>query len=265
MDFILNDFSRWYIKIIRDRVWPLYEGKDKNAAFYTLITVTDHLVKLLAPISPFISEDIYQNVLKKFKKGLESVHMYDLPKPDKRRINKKLEKEMEIIKRIAEVSNFSRQKSGLKLRWPIKRLIIVTKDKEVKRAVKALDDILLNMCNVKSVKVATKKPKGKFSESEFDENKVLLDLTEDEELFEERLYRELTRKIQSTRKENNLVVKDRISLTLKSDEKTEETLKKSVSDLKKDVGAKTIEIGKLKGKSSSELVFRDKKIKISFF
>ena len=53
MDFILNDFSRWYIKIIRDRVWPLYEGKDKNAAFYTLLVVTDHLVKLLSPITPF--------------------------------------------------------------------------------------------------------------------------------------------------------------------------------------------------------------------
>jgi len=264
MDFILNDFSRWYIKIIRDRVWPLYEGKDKDAAFYTLLVVTDHLVKLLAPIAPFISEDIYQNVLRNFRKGLESIHMYDLPKPNKKLINKKLEKEMEIIKRIAEVSNFARQKSGLKLRWPVKRLIVVTKDKEIKKAVKSLENILLNMCNVKSVKVASKVPKGKFAESEFDENNVLLDLEEDKEILEERLYRELTRKIQAMRKENRFVVKDTISLTLKSDPETEKSLKKFVSTLKKDVGAKVVEIGKTGGNYSSELVFKNKSIKIGF-
>ena len=264
MDFILNDFSRWYIKIIRDRVWPLYEGKDKNAAFYTLLVVTDHLVKLLSPITPFISEDVYQNVLRKFRKGLESVHMYDLPKPDKKRINKKLEQKMEVVKRIAEVSNFARQKSGLKLRWPVKRLIILTKDKNVKSAVKSLDDILKNMCNTKSVKIATKKPKGNFAESEFDKNIVLVDLEEDKEILEERMYRELTRKIQSMRKETKFVVKDRIELTLKSDSETENSLKKFVTTLKKDVGAKLVEIGKLEGKNTSELVFLDKSIKIGF-
>jgi len=264
MNFILNDLSRWYIKLVRDRVWPLYKGKDKNSAFYTLVVVTESLVKLLAPICPFIAEDIYQNVLKNFKKGLQSVHMHEFPKPNKRLINKRLEKNMEVIKQIAEASNFARQKVNLKLRWPVKELIVVTKDKDVKKAVKSLKKVISGICNAKSVRLKTKPPKGKFTESEFGENKVLLDLTEDKTIMKERIYRELTRKIQALRKEYKFVVKDRIRLTLKSDVDTEKSLKKFKKDLKRDVGAKIVEVGKLKGKYDGELVFKDKKVGIKF-
>jgi isoleucyl-tRNA synthetase len=264
MNFILNDLSRWYIKLIRDRTWPLYEGKDKDAAFYTLVIVIDNLVKFLAPICPFIAEDVHQNVLKKFRKGLESVHMYEFPEPDKRMINKKLEEEMEVVKQISEVSNFARQKVNLKLRWPVKEMLIVTQDKKIKSAVEDLKTVLMDMCNVKSVKAVTKEPKGNFGESEFEKNKILLDLSEDKEIFEDRLYRELTRKIQGMRKNCKFVVEDRIKLTLKSDADNEKSLKKFVKSLKRDVGAKIIEIGKLEGKYSDELKFNDKILLISF-
>jgi isoleucyl-tRNA synthetase len=264
MDFILNDLSRWYIKVIRDRTWPLYEGEDKDAAFYTLVIVTENLVKLLAPICPFIAEDVYQNVLRKFIKGLESVHMYELPKPDKKMIDKKLEEEMEVIKQISEISNFARQKVNLKLRWPVKKMLVVTQDKKIKSSVEDLKSVLIDMCNVKSIEVVSRKPKGNFTESEFENNKILLDLSEDKELFEDRLYRELTRKIQEMRKNCKLIVEDRIKLTLKSDLETEKSLKKFIENLKRDVGAKTIEIGKTAGKYPVELKFNDKKIEIKF-
>jgi isoleucyl-tRNA synthetase len=264
MNFILNDFSRLYIKVIRDRVWPLYEGKDKEAAFYTLVNVTENLVKMLAPICPFVAEDVYQNVLKKFKKDLESVHMCEFPRPNDKLINKKLEEEMEVVKQIFEISNFARQKVNLKLRWPVKQMLVVTKDKKIKSAVEDLKTVLMDMCNVKSVKAVAKETKGNFAESEFEKNKILLDLSEDKEIFEDRLYRELTRKIQEMRKNCKLVVEDRIKLTLKSDDETEKSLKKFSESLKKDVGAKTAEIGGLEGKYSDELKFNDKKIEIKF-
>jgi isoleucyl-tRNA synthetase len=78
-DFILNDFSRWYIKLIRDRVWPSYEGKDKAAAMYTLYEVSRNVVRLLAPITPFLAEHVYQNVLKPLGEKKESVHLCDWP------------------------------------------------------------------------------------------------------------------------------------------------------------------------------------------
>jgi len=264
MDFILNDFSRWYIKIIRDRVWPLYEGKDKYSAFYTLVTVTENLVKLLAPICPFVAEDIYQNVVKKFKKGLESVHMHEFPKPNEKLINKKLEKQMEIVKALVEASHAARQKANLKLRWPVKRMFVVTKNKDVKLAMRALKKIILEICNVESVKIVTKSPKGNYAESEFEKNKVFLDLTEDKKILGKRLYRELTRKIQALRKEHKFVVNERIKLSLKSDRDTEKELKKNVKVLKIDVGAKTVGVGVLKGKYTGELKFKDKTVSIAF-
>jgi len=264
MNFILNDFSRWYIKIIRDRVWPLYEGKDKNAAFYTLVTVTENLVKLLAPICPFVAEDIYQNIVKKFKKGLDSIHMYEFPKPNNKLINKRLENQMEIVKTLVETSHAARQKVNLKLRWPVKRMFVLTKNKDVKLAMKGLQKIILEICNVESVKVVTKSPKGNFAESEFNKNKVFLDLTEDKEIVEKRLYRELTRKVQALRKQHNFVVDDRIKLTLKSDSDTEKSLKKNVKSLRTDVGAKTVDVGILKGKYTGELKFGNRVISIRF-
>ena len=264
MDFILNDFSRWYIKLIRDRVWPLYKGKDKNAAFYTLVVVTENLVKLLSPICPFIAEDIYQNVLRNFKKGLASVHLHNLPKTNRRLIKKTLEKQMEIIKQIAEVSNNARQKSGLKLRWPVKKLIVYTNNKEMKMAIKSLESVLLNICNVKAVKVVSKVPKGNYAEADFNHNKVLLDLTEDKEIFEERLIRELTRLVQDMRKKNNFVVNDKINLTLKSDTTMEDNLRKNKDLIASETGCSTVEVGVLEGKYNGELVFQDKKIEIKF-
>jgi hypothetical protein len=140
----------------------------------------------------------------------------------------------------------------------------VTKDKDIKSAVKSLKKILLNSCNVKSIKVVLKEPKGDFVGYEFGQNKVLLDLTEDKEMYEDRICRELTRKIQDLRKRCKFVVTDRIKLSLKSDPPVEEILKKFAEEIKKEVGAETIEIGTLKGKNKGELVFQNKKIEISF-
>jgi hypothetical protein len=143
-------------------------------------------------------------------------------------------------------------------------LFVVTKDKNIKSAVKSLKKILLNSCNVKSIKIVQKEPKGDFIESEFEQNKVLLDLTEDKEMYEDRLCRELTRKIQDLRKQYKFVVTDRIKLSLKSDQPIEEILKKFVEEIKKEVGAETVEIGVLKGKNEGELVFQEKKVQIKF-
>jgi isoleucyl-tRNA synthetase len=264
MNFILNDLSRWYIKLVRDRVWPLYERKDKYSAFYTLVTVTENLTKLLAPICPFIAEDVYQNIVKKFKKGLESVHMLEFSKPNKRMINKKLEEEMEIIKAIVEASLAARQKVNLKLRWPVKRIIVITKDEKVRKATISLKSIVLTASNAKKLEILKKEPKGNFSDSQFDGNRVLIDLAEDKAMLEEAMYRELTRKIQAIRKDKKFVVGDKINLTIKSDLETEKILKKFVDDLKKDVGASSVEIGKLEGEYSGEFEFRNRRIMLKF-
>ncbi|MBS3052499.1 MAG: isoleucine--tRNA ligase [Candidatus Aenigmarchaeota archaeon] len=263
-DFILNDFSRWYIKLIRDRVWPTYTGSDKDAAYYTLFTITENLVKMLAPITPVIAEHIYQEIVKPVKKKIESVHMLDLPVADKKMINKDLEDQMELAKQMFEACSSARQEAKIKLKWPIKAMLLQTNEKRVRQTVKSLQKVLLSMCNVKKIEFVRKLPKGKFVEGTFDKYKLYLNLIEDEEIYQERLYRELTREIQEMRKKGNFIVSDEIFLTLRSDDETQKILNKYSKNLQLEVGANKIQIGELKGKHAGELNFNKKKISIAF-
>ncbi|HKZ45475.1 MAG TPA: isoleucine--tRNA ligase, partial [archaeon] len=263
-DFILNDFSRWYIKIIRDRVWPDYTEQDKQAAFYTLLEITETLSRLLAPFNPFLSEQVYQEIVKPLKGGLKSVHMCDWPEPNKRLVDKKLEESMEIVKKIFESCASARNQAKIKLRWPVKQILVFTKNKNVDLAVKQLNDVLSRMCNSKSVSTVKAEPKGEFSFADFEFGKVFVDRKLDKNLLEQSLIRELVRQIQDMRKKSGLQVKDRISLTLNSSEDVNTTLEKNAKELMKEVGASKVAVGKLQGKHTGSLEFDNKKIEIAF-
>ncbi len=144
--FIVEDLSRWYVKIVRDRVWVEGEVSTKLAVYATLHHVLTTLSKILAPIAPYISEEIYQNL-----DGHHiTVHMCDWPSEEGHWLNPTLEKHMEIARRVVEATSNARQKAGVKLRWPLKR-IVVKGDKDVLEAVKSLDRIIREQTNVKKI------------------------------------------------------------------------------------------------------------------
>jgi isoleucyl-tRNA synthetase len=223
-----------------------------------------NVAKLISPICPFVSEEIYQNLCRANKKSQMSVHMCSWPEADNRLIDKKLEENMEIAKKIIDATYSARQSVNLKLRWPIRQVLVVSKDKKVAQAAGQLEDVLLKMCNCKSVEAVIKKPKGDFAEMDFDFGKVLIDKKLDEKLLEEALVREIVREVQSLRKKNGFNVKESIVLTLNSDEQTNMLLGKHAKILGKEVGAKNVEIGKLAGKFTGQLKFEDKTIEIAF-
>jgi isoleucyl-tRNA synthetase len=262
-NFLLYDFSRWYIHIIRSKVKPGVDSKEKMTVLNTLYTVALELLKLLSPFIPFLTESLYQDFFRKFEK-IESIHLADWPKSNKKLINKKLEESMRIADKIIEASLAARQLTKLKLRWPIQEVVVISKDRKIASALKNVKEILLTMCNAKSVKVLSKEPKGEFSGVEFDFGKVLVPKQLNENLLEEAMIRELIREIQESRKKNNFQVKETIMLTLKSDEGTNEILKKNSKLLCKEVGAKQVVVGKLSGKFSGKLEFDNKIIEISF-
>lgn len=265
MDFVVNDLSRFYIKLIRDRVWVTKSDKDKLNALSALYEVLVTLSKLYAPITPFISEEMYHNLVCNIdKKAPISVFQCRWPKANKNFISKKLEELMEVAKKIIDASYSARQKADLKLRWPVKQVLVISKDKKAVQAVKQLEEILLQMCNTKSIKVTKEILEGEFSEVDFDIGKVLVDKKLDEKLLEEALIRELIREVQALRKKYGFRVKENINLTLSSDEKTNKTLNKYVKLLGKEVGAKKVNISKLKGKFKGQLKFENKNIEIAF-
>jgi len=171
---------------------------------------------------------------------------------------------MEIAKKIVEACAAARQQAKLKLRWPVKQVLILPKEEKNIQAVKHLKKVLLKMCNTKDIGLVKEKPKGEFSEVSFDLGKILVDKKLDEKLLEEALIRELIREIQTMRKKHGFHVSERILLNLSSDEKTNKALEKYVQSLKKEVGAKEIIVGKLEGEHKGSLKFEKLKVEIAF-
>ncbi|MCD6154369.1 MAG: isoleucine--tRNA ligase [Candidatus Verstraetearchaeota archaeon] len=153
-DFIVEDVSRWYIKLIRRRTWIESEDPSKYAAYACLYNVLLTLLKLAAPIIPFITEKLYQSIFRPADEDLpESVHMLDWPKPSSSFIYKDYVPLMDVARSIVEASYSARQMKQLKLRYPLKSMIIVSDDSRVRRAVEIFGEIIRDQSNVKELSI----------------------------------------------------------------------------------------------------------------
>ncbi|MEM0449467.1 MAG: isoleucine--tRNA ligase [Methanomassiliicoccales archaeon] len=146
-DFILEDLSRWYIRLIRDRTWSEKGDADKLAAYKVLYESLMDLTKILAPFCPHISEEIYQHL----DGSLETVHMLDWPIADTTKLDERLEQGMVKIQELVEIINKERQTRGIKLRWPLKRIIIRASNSENLELMKQLEPIIRSQANVKKI------------------------------------------------------------------------------------------------------------------
>ncbi len=223
-DFLVKDFSRWYIKLVRDRVSPWASGPGKRAAQWTLRTVLEQSCLLLAPVAPFISEQVWQEV---FADG--SVHLREWPAAGKR--DEQLEAQMAIADAAVEAVNALRTEQKVKLRWPLASIRVAPKDAEARAAVVALSGILRFLGNAEKIEVVEKAKGKEFEFGTVELGKVLM---------EEAFVRELVRFVQDARKKAGLQVTDKIHLVLRADGESEKVLKAREAALAKDVGAKDI-------------------------
>ena len=151
-DFILEDVSRWYIPLIRSRTWMEDKDPKKLAAYHVLYSVFTTLATILAPISPYLSEEIHRNLAVNFG-GEESVHMVDWPNPDESMIDKQLEKEMQIVRKDIEAITSAREKGGLKRRWPVSSIIVHPKNEDSKVALENLKELVEMQANTHVFKI----------------------------------------------------------------------------------------------------------------
>jgi len=260
--FIVEDVSRWYVKLLRNRTWVSVAGEDKLVAFKVLYEVLKRYLILASPVLPLLSEEIYQNLVRPFSNKLpESIHLSEWPKPDTSFVNEKLEEQMEIARKIVETSLTIREEAKVKLRWPLKHLSV--EGEKVGAAVKTFEDVILEQANVKTVKAGA----GKGNAKEFAYGKAILDTEITQDILGEALAREVMRAIQSLRKKNNFTVDEKITLTLSSsDEFSREALNKFRKEIVEKVGASKIEIHVQAGKEkfTDELDFEGKKVQIAF-
>ncbi|NYT00160.1 MAG: isoleucine--tRNA ligase [Methanocellales archaeon] len=150
--FILEDLSRWYIQLIRPRTWTEADNPDKLAAYWVVYEVLSQITKLIAPFAPFITEEIYQNLMLGMdSKSMPTIHMCDWPSPNEELIYVELEANMDIARDIVESSHRARQKAMRKLRWPVKHIIISPFDKNVADSVKHLKKVIMEQSNTKKM------------------------------------------------------------------------------------------------------------------
>ena len=121
-DFV-DEMSNWYVRRSRERFWAQGESNDKIAAFTTLYTALVTTAKLAAPMVPFMSEEIYRNLVCSVDSSApESVHLCFFPEYDASRVDKNLEADMEEVLRIVTLGRAARNQANLKNRQPLKAL-----------------------------------------------------------------------------------------------------------------------------------------------
>ena len=152
-DFI-ESLSNWYIRRSRKRFWKSEDDTDKNAAYSTLYSVLVGLTKLLAPFAPFISESIYQNLVRQFDTDApESVHLCGWDFAAGIEKNSALEAEMALIQEAASLTRALRKTHNLKTRQPLSRLILIPRDASIANRIDQHLSYLAEEVNIKDLRI----------------------------------------------------------------------------------------------------------------
>ncbi len=151
-DFTIDQLSNWYVRRNRRRFWKSERGKDKIAAYQTLYECLATISRLIAPFAPFIAEELHRNLNSVTKRDeAESVHLTTLPASDGTVIDTELEQRMERAIRIVGLARAIRVKSNLKVRQPLKKIILPVTREEDRLLVQRMADVILEEINVKQI------------------------------------------------------------------------------------------------------------------
>lgn len=164
-DFVGENLSNWYVRLNRKRFWGGTMNDNKLAAYQTLYTCLETIVKLAAPIAPFITEKIYGDLTH----SAQSVHLSDYPKADLTLVDNELEEMMELAQRASSMVLALRRKVSQKVRQPLQKMVIPVLDIQIKARLQRVEALLLSEVNVKEIEyledvtgIITKKVKPNF-------------------------------------------------------------------------------------------------------
>ena len=125
VEAFVDDLSNWYVRRSRRRFWKSEQDEDKNMAYWTLYECLVTLVKLLAPMIPFVTEEIYQNLVRSVDPNApESIHHCDYPTANEALVDEKLMADMALVIKIAGLGRSARGQAGLKLRQPLSCAVV---------------------------------------------------------------------------------------------------------------------------------------------
>ncbi len=150
-DFTIDQLSNWYVRRSRRRFWKGEMAKDKLSAYQTLYECLITVVKLMSPFAPFLSEELYTNLNGVTKlEPCESVHLANYPAVREKEIDAKLEERMGLAERIVYLARAMRAKSNIRVRQPLRRIIIPVSSEHMRETILQVESVILDELNVKS-------------------------------------------------------------------------------------------------------------------
>jgi isoleucyl-tRNA synthetase len=151
-DFVVDELSNWYIRRNRRRFWKSENDTDKLSAYKTLHEALVTVAKLIAPMAPFISEELYRNlVLPITPEAPESVHLSEWPSYDESLIDNNLLRDMNALLKVVELGRSARNASSMKIRQPLPEVLVRVRTEDELAGLKRLADQLAEELNVKKV------------------------------------------------------------------------------------------------------------------
>ncbi|MCX6153614.1 MAG: isoleucine--tRNA ligase [Candidatus Kapabacteria bacterium] len=167
-EFVIYELSNWYIRRNRRRFWKGDKDADKISAYQTLHWALINILAIMAPAAPFLSEDLYQRL--RFKHYPESIHLFDMPSVNHETIDQNLERKMEIAQKIVFLARSLREKSKLRVRQPLSRILIPVINPQERRDIQSVEEIIKEELNIKKIEyvnedeidIVNRRAKGNF-------------------------------------------------------------------------------------------------------
>ncbi len=153
-EFVGENLSNWYVRLNRKRFWGGGMSDDKLAAYQTLYTCLETVVKLAAPFAPFIADRIFTDLNAVSGRHKEqSVHLAQFPVVDETLVNSELEQMMDIAQRVSSMVLALRRKVNIKVRQPLTKILIPVLDQDMARHIEAVKALIMGEVNIKDIEL----------------------------------------------------------------------------------------------------------------
>jgi len=210
----VNDLSNWYVRRSRRRFWKSENDTDKLSAYNTLYQCLVTLSKLLAPFTPFLAEELYQNLVSSvFPEGPDSIHLTDFPVADESRIDTQLAADTRLAMKLSSLGRAARSQAGIKVRQPLATTLISLSSPREKALLERVKPQILEELNVKELELvnsAAELEKKGYVVSQEGAYGVAVPTDISPELKAEGMAREIVHRIQTMRRSAGFDIADYI-------------------------------------------------------
>ena len=236
----VDDLSNWYVRRSRRRFWKSENDADKLSAYTTLYECLVTLSKLLAPLTPFLAEELYQNLVGSvFPEAPDSVHLADFPVADVSKIDEQLSTDTRLVMKISSLGRAARSQAGIKVRQPLAHVVVSVTSHDEQRSLEQLKPQILEELNVKDLKIAGGAEVAKldghgYVVSSEGGNAVAVPTEISPELQAEGLAREIVHRLQIMRRSAGFDIADYITTYYQSDDYIRQVMEKHADYIKQE-------------------------------